>query len=58
MNDPLLRRDLGVEAEDVVRMAGGRIAPPEEIAAFAAFPLSGEAASGAALAIDGGSTAS
>jgi NAD(P)-dependent dehydrogenase (short-subunit alcohol dehydrogenase family) len=64
VDTPLLRGNLGVEPEEAVRLAGGwhpvgRIAQPEEIAAFVAFLLSDEAKfiTGAALAIDGGITA-
>jgi NAD(P)-dependent dehydrogenase (short-subunit alcohol dehydrogenase family) len=60
---PLYRRLIGAPAEgDLPGPAPnptGRIAGPEEIAAFVAFLFSDEAAfiTGAALAIDGGSTA-
>jgi NAD(P)-dependent dehydrogenase (short-subunit alcohol dehydrogenase family) len=60
---PLYRRLIGAPAEgDLPGPAPnptGRVAGPEEIAAFVAFLLSDEAAfiTGAALAIDGGSTA-
>jgi NAD(P)-dependent dehydrogenase (short-subunit alcohol dehydrogenase family) len=60
---PLYRRLLGAPAEGVVPGPApnptGRVAGPAEIAAFVAFLLSDEAAfiTGAALAIDGGSTA-
>ncbi|PZG23555.1 glucose 1-dehydrogenase [Nonomuraea aridisoli] len=64
VDTPLLRGNLGPTPEESLRAAGamhpiGRIAQPEEIAAFAAFLLSDEAAfiTGAALAIDGGMTA-
>jgi NAD(P)-dependent dehydrogenase (short-subunit alcohol dehydrogenase family) len=64
VDTPLLRGNMGVPPEEAVRMAGamhpiGRIAQPEEVAAFVAFLLSDEAAfiTGAALAIDGGMTA-
>ena len=60
---PLYRRLIGAPAEgDLPGPAPnptGRVADPDEIAAFVAFLFSGEAAfiTGAALAIDGGSTA-
>lgn len=61
---PLLRNNMGLPPEEAVRVAGalhpiGRIAQPDEIAAFVAFLLSDEATfiTGAALAIDGGMTA-
>jgi NAD(P)-dependent dehydrogenase (short-subunit alcohol dehydrogenase family) len=64
VDTPLLRNNMGLPPEEAVRVAGamhpiGRIAQPEEIAAFAAFLLSDEATfiTGAALAIDGGMTA-
>ncbi|MFE0633340.1 SDR family NAD(P)-dependent oxidoreductase [Streptomyces sp. NPDC058864] len=60
----LAQADLGVSPEDAWRSAEamhplGRMARPEEIAAFAAFLLSDETGfiTGAALAIDGGMTA-
>ncbi len=64
VDTPLLRANLGPTPEESLRAAEamhplGRIAQPEEIAAFAAFLLSDEARfiTGAALAIDGGMTA-
>ncbi|MDX3853118.1 SDR family oxidoreductase [Streptomyces sp. AK02-01A] len=64
VDTPLLRNNMGLPPEEAVRAAGaahpvGRIARPEEIAAFVAFLLSDEAPfiTGAALAIDGGMTA-
>ncbi|UBU18462.1 SDR family NAD(P)-dependent oxidoreductase [Nonomuraea gerenzanensis] len=64
VDTPLLRGNLGPSPEESLRAAGamhpiGRIALPEEIAAFVAFLLSDEArfVTGAALAIDGGMTA-
>lgn len=64
VDTPLLRGNMGMPPEEAVRVAGalhpvGRIARPEEIAAFVAFLLSDEARfiTGAALAIDGGMTA-
>ncbi|MEV4300839.1 SDR family NAD(P)-dependent oxidoreductase [Microbispora rosea] len=64
VDTPLLRGNLGPSPEESLRAAGamhpiGRIAQPEEIAAFVAFLLSDEARfiTGAALAIDGGMTA-
>jgi NAD(P)-dependent dehydrogenase (short-subunit alcohol dehydrogenase family) len=61
---PLLRANLGPTPEESLRAAEamhpiGRIAQPDEIAAFVAFLLSDEARfiTGAALAIDGGITA-
>ncbi|WP_405927051.1 SDR family oxidoreductase [Streptomyces sp. NBC_00035] len=64
VDTPLLRGNMGMPPEEAVRVAGslhpiGRIAQPEEIAAFVAFLLSDEARfiTGAALAIDGGMTA-
>ncbi|WP_416959130.1 SDR family oxidoreductase [Streptomyces sp. Agncl-13] len=64
VDTPLLRGNMGMSPEEAVRVAGalhpiGRIAQPEEIAAFVAFLLSDEARfiTGAALAIDGGMTA-
>jgi NAD(P)-dependent dehydrogenase (short-subunit alcohol dehydrogenase family) len=59
----LYRRLLGVPAEDDLPGPApnptGRVAAPEEVASFVAFLLSDESAfiTGAALAIDGGSTA-
>ena len=64
VDTPLLRGNMGVPPEEAISMAGamhpiGRIAQPEEVAAFVAFLLSDETAfiTGAALAIDGGMTA-
>ncbi|GAB3960405.1 SDR family oxidoreductase [Micromonospora vulcania] len=64
VDTPLLRGAMGPNPEEAIRAAGamhpvGRIAQPDEIAAFAAFLLSDEARfiTGAALAIDGGMTA-
>ncbi|WP_440063962.1 SDR family NAD(P)-dependent oxidoreductase [Streptosporangium sp. OZ121] len=64
VDTPLLRGNLGPTPEESLRAAEamhplGRIAQPDEIAAFAAFLLSDEARfiTGAALAIDGGMTA-
>ncbi|SDZ64693.1 NAD(P)-dependent dehydrogenase, short-chain alcohol dehydrogenase family [Asanoa ishikariensis] len=64
VDTPLLRGAMGANPADSIRAAGalhpvGRIAQPEEIAAFVAFLLSDEARfiTGAALAIDGGMTA-
>ncbi len=64
VDTPLLRANLGPTPEESLRAAGamhpvGRIAQPDEIAAFVAFLLSDEARfiTGAALAIDGGMTA-
>ncbi|WP_406361094.1 SDR family NAD(P)-dependent oxidoreductase [Streptomyces sp. NBC_01579] len=64
VDTPLLRNNMGLPPEEAVRVAGalhpiGRIAQPDEIAAFVAFLLSDEATfiTGAALAIDGGMTA-
>jgi NAD(P)-dependent dehydrogenase (short-subunit alcohol dehydrogenase family) len=64
VDTPLLRANLGPTPEESLRAAGamhpvGRIAQPDEIAAFVAFLLSDEAKfiTGAALAIDGGMTA-
>ncbi|MFB4273752.1 MULTISPECIES: SDR family NAD(P)-dependent oxidoreductase [unclassified Nonomuraea] len=64
VDTPLTRANLGPTPEESLRAAAamhplGRIARPEEIAAFAAFLLSDEAGfiTGAALAIDGGMTA-
>jgi NAD(P)-dependent dehydrogenase (short-subunit alcohol dehydrogenase family) len=64
VDTPLLRANLGPTPEESLRAAGamhpvGRIAQPDEIAAFVAFLLSDEArfVTGAALAIDGGMTA-
>jgi NAD(P)-dependent dehydrogenase (short-subunit alcohol dehydrogenase family) len=64
VDTPLLRRNLGDSPDEALRFAAGmhpvgRIAQPEEIAAFAAFLLSDDATfiTGAALAIDGGLTA-
>ncbi|WP_329128936.1 SDR family oxidoreductase [Streptomyces sp. NBC_01476] len=64
VDTPLLRNNMGLPPEEAVRVAGaahpvGRIARPEEIAAFVAFLLSDESTfiTGAALAIDGGMTA-
>ena len=61
VDTPLLRADMGPTPEESLRVAGamhpvGRIARPDEIAAFVAFLLSDEARfiTGAALAIDGG----
>ena len=64
VDTPLLRRNMGDTPEAALGAAAdlhpvGRIARPEEIAAFAAFLLSDDAQfiTGAALAIDGGLTA-
>ncbi|MFC4530382.1 SDR family NAD(P)-dependent oxidoreductase [Sphaerisporangium dianthi] len=64
VDTPLLRANLGPTPEESLRAAAamhplGRIARPEEIAAFAAFLLSAETGfiTGAALAVDGGITA-
>jgi NAD(P)-dependent dehydrogenase (short-subunit alcohol dehydrogenase family) len=63
VDTPLYRSLLGVgPGEDLPGPAPnptGRVAGPDEIAAFAAFLLSDESAflTGAALAIDGGATA-
>ncbi|MDW5326914.1 SDR family oxidoreductase [Plantactinospora sp. KLBMP9567] len=64
VDTPLLRGAMGPNPEEALRAVGamhpvGRIAQPEEIAAFAAFLLSEETRfiTGAALAIDGGLTA-
>ncbi|GAA4964866.1 NAD(P)-dependent dehydrogenase (short-subunit alcohol dehydrogenase family) [Nonomuraea thailandensis] len=64
VDTPLLRGNLGPSPEESLRAAAvmhpiGRIAQPEEIAAFVAFLLSDEARfiTGAALAADGGMTA-
>ena len=64
VDTPLLRAYLGPTPEESLRAAEamhpiGRIAQPDEIAAFVAFLLSDEARfiTGAALAIDGGITA-
>ncbi|GAB4060658.1 SDR family NAD(P)-dependent oxidoreductase [Catellatospora paridis] len=64
VDTPLLRGAMGPNPEEAIKAAGamhpvGRIAQPEEIAAFVAFLLSDEAKfiTGAALAIDGGMTA-
>ncbi|WP_066367251.1 SDR family NAD(P)-dependent oxidoreductase [Herbidospora mongoliensis] len=64
VDTPLLRGNMGPSSEESLRAARamhpvGRIAQPEEIAAFVAFLLSEEARfiTGAALAIDGGITA-
>ncbi|HEY7147011.1 MAG TPA: SDR family oxidoreductase [Streptosporangiaceae bacterium] len=63
VDTPLYRRLLGVAPGDPLPgpapNPSGRVASPEEIAAFAVFLLSDEAAfiTGAALAADGGSTA-
>ncbi|WP_343241292.1 MULTISPECIES: SDR family oxidoreductase [unclassified Streptomyces] len=63
VDTPLFRATMGATPEAVAAIAAmhpmGRIALPEEIAAFTAFLLSDEAAfiTGAALAVDGGFTA-
>jgi NAD(P)-dependent dehydrogenase (short-subunit alcohol dehydrogenase family) len=63
VDTPLYRNLLGVpphgELPGPAPSTSGRVASPAEIAAFVAFLLSDEAAfiTGAALAIDGGSTA-
>jgi NAD(P)-dependent dehydrogenase (short-subunit alcohol dehydrogenase family) len=63
VDTPLYRRLLGAPAEGDVELdapnPSGRVAAPEEIAAFVVFLLSDDAAfiTGAALAVDGGSTA-
>ena len=63
VDTPLFRRLLGAPAEGELEGVGmnpaGRIAQPDEIAAFVAFLLSDQAAfiTGAALPIDGGFTA-
>ncbi|WP_030452552.1 SDR family NAD(P)-dependent oxidoreductase [Herbidospora cretacea] len=64
VDTPLLRSGMGPTPDEALRAAGamhpiGRIGRPEEIAAFTAFLLSDEAPfiTGAALAIDGGMTA-
>ncbi|RAY16862.1 short-chain dehydrogenase [Actinomadura craniellae] len=64
VDTPLLRGNLGPAPDEALRATEamhpvGRIGRPDEIAAFAAFLLSGEAPfiTGAALAIDGGLTA-
>ncbi|MBC6461196.1 SDR family NAD(P)-dependent oxidoreductase [Actinomadura sp. HBU206391] len=64
VDTPLTRANLGPTPEESLRAAAamhplGRIAQPDEIAAFVAFLLSDEArfTTGAALAIDGGMTA-
>ncbi|MEV4534265.1 glucose 1-dehydrogenase [Asanoa sp. NPDC049518] len=64
VDTPLLRRNMGANPAEALELANamhpvGRIGQPAELAAFAAFLLSDEAAfiTGAALAIDGGLTA-
>jgi len=63
VDTPLFRGLLGAPADGELEVAGmnpaGRVAEPDEIAAFVAFLLSDESAfiTGAALAIDGGFTA-
>jgi NAD(P)-dependent dehydrogenase (short-subunit alcohol dehydrogenase family) len=63
VDTPLYRRLLGAPLDGDVELEApnpsGRVAAPEEVAAFVAFLLSDEAAfiTGAALAIDGGFTA-